>query len=116
MPSSRLQAAAKTWNSLPALYLRSSSNGRGLRDCGPTKASFRAFSRGKAKRSRLVVPTEADATELLQRMNSRPNSVISHDATRLAKYNQDWTVCSQIVVLRFYLSIGLNWLPVELVF
>jgi hypothetical protein len=42
--------------------------------------------------SKLVMPTASDAAELFQRMNARPGSIIVDDDTKLAKYNQDWTV------------------------
>jgi hypothetical protein len=45
--------------------------------------------------SKLIMPTQADADELFQRMNARPGSIIVNDESNLAKYNQDWTVGHQ---------------------
>jgi hypothetical protein len=52
----------------------------------------RNFSKATSGTSPLASPTDADATELFHRMNSRPESILSKDASKLAKYNQDWTV------------------------
>jgi hypothetical protein len=42
--------------------------------------------------TQLIMPTASDADELFQRMNARPGSMIVNDDSKLAKYNQDWTV------------------------
>lgn len=96
-------AARKAMPSLSPVWSRIGNNrhqwlwGRSQNGKSPRSISSSASCASKSGRPVLVSPTEADARELFQRMNSRPDSIISQDSSRLAKYNQDWTVSLFVV-------------------
>lgn len=58
--------------------------------------------------SGLLMPTHTDADELFQRMNARPESILvaKNGPSKVAKYNQDWTVRVSIFPHFTYTMIG----------
>lgn len=53
-----------------------------------------ALSQRWLSRSKVIMPThaDADADELFQHMNARPESSIGYDEANIEKDNQDWTM------------------------